>query len=398
MNSDGSDFSSARHAFDSRGGMPAPRPSWVVWLTALALLAFVTWMNLFELDEVASGVGKVIPTSREQIIQSLEGGILTSLSVKEGDLVKAGQVLAQLDRTRVESSVQEGEARLVAAMATAARLRAEVSDVPLVFPPEVTRDSALVRAETALYHSRRDSLRKSLQGLTDALSLVNKELKLTQSLKTMGAASEVEVLRLQRQATELQTKATDLRTHYLVQAREELAKANAEVEMQQSVVRGRSDSLTRLALTSPVKGVVKDIEINTVGGVVPPNGRLLAIVPLDDQLLIEARFSPRDVAFIHPGQRATVKITAYDYAIYGALTGQVTTISPDTIQDDVKRDVYYYRVVVRTTSDVLLNKAGKSFPIFPGMIATVDVHTGSKTVWDYITKPLNRAREALRER
>jgi len=382
----------------SQQGNKAPRASLVVWLCAAILGAFVAWMNLFELDEVSSGTGKVIPSSREQVIQSLEGGILLSLSVKEGDLVQSGQVLAQLDRTRIESGVQESAARRAAAQATAARLRAEASDAPLVFPPDVARDSALVRAETALYQSRRDSLAKSLSGLEEALALVRRELKLTESLRAMGAASDVEVLRLRRQANELEVKATDTRSQYLVRAREELAKANAEVETQQSVLRGRADALSRLTLTSPVKGIVKDIEINTVGGVVAPNGKLMTIVPLDDQLLVEARIAPRDVAFIHPGQRATVKVSAYDYAIYGGLDGHVTTISPDTIQDDVKRDVYYYRVFIRTNSDALQNKAGRKFPIFPGMVATADIHTGAKSLWSYITKPLNRAGEALRER
>lgn len=221
---------------------------------------------------------------------------------------------------------------------------------------------------------------------------------MTESLAKQGAASNVEVLRLKRQANELEMKANDTRTQYLVRSREELAKASSEVEAQQSVTRGRADMLSRLTVVSPVRGVVKNIEVNTVGGVVPPNGRLMVIVPIEDQLLVEARISPRDVAFLHPGQRATVKISAYEYSIYGGLDGEVVTISPDTIQDDVKRDVYYYRVFVRTKSDSLYNKRGEAFPIFPGMIATVEIRTGSKTVWEYLVKPLNRAREALRER
>src|SRR5690606_4833734 len=165
-----------------------------------------------------------------------------------------------------------------------------------------------------------------------------------------------------------------------------------------ATIKGRSDALSRLVLRSPVRGIVKNIEVSTVGGIIPPGGQLMEIIPLDDQLLIEARMSPRDIAFIHPDQKATVKITAYDYAIYGGLEGEVTSISPDTIQDEVKRDDYYYRVFVRTKSSALANKNGKQFPIVPGMVATVDVHTGSKTVLQYLLKPLNRAREALRER
>jgi len=183
-----------------------------------------------------------------------------------------------------------------------------------------------------------------------------------------------------------------------VKAREELARGNAEVEAQRSVTQGRADSLTRLRFESPVRGIVKHVAVTTRGGVIAPGGRLMEIVPLDDQLLVEARISPRDVAFIHPGQYAMVKVTAYDYSIYGGLPGKVITISPDTIQDDVKRDVYYYRVYIRTDEDHLKNAVGKKFPIVPGMIAAVDIHTGSKTIFEYLVKPFNRGREALRER
>lgn len=156
--------------------------------------------------------------------------------------------------------------------------------------------------------------------------------------------------------------------------------------------------MTRLTVLSPVRGIVKGIEVTTIGGVIPPNGKLMQIVPLDDQLLIETRISPRDIAFIHPDQAAKVKITAYDYAIYGGLEGKVVTISPDTIQDKVKPENYFYRVFIQTDSGFLKSKSGKQFAITPGMIATVDIKTGSKTVLDYLLKPFNKAREAMRER
>lgn len=369
-----------------------------IWLILVTVLLLWLWASWAQLDEVTVGTGRVVPSSKEQVVQSLEGGILAELKVKEGDRVKAGQVLALLDRTRSESSVDESSARLRAALATSARLRAEVDGTPLVFPAEVARDAHLVAAESALYRSRRDSLNRTLEGLEDALVLIRRELKITESLVAQGAASDVEVLRLKRQANDLMNKITDQRTQYLVRAREELAKANAEIETQQSVRRGREDALARTTVTSPVNGLVKNIEVSTVGGVVAPNGRLMEIVPLGERLLVEARIQPRDVAFIYPGQRAVVKITAYDYAIYGGLEGQVAVISPDTIQDEVKRDQYYYRVYVQTESDHLTNAAGRTFPIVPGMVATADIHTGNKTVWQYLVKPLNRAREALRER
>jgi len=377
---------------------PLPRSSLIVWIVSAALLALLAWAWCFELDEVSTGTGKVVPSSKEQMVQSLEGGILVELKVREGDIVEEGQVLAQLDRTKTESTVQESASRVRAALAMSARLTAEVGGTPLEFPPEVRADPDLVRTETALYRSRREQLSSSLAGVTQALALMRSELALTEPLVSRGAASDVEVLRLKRQINEAESKAVDIRSQYYVKAREELARANAEIEAQRSVTRGRSDSLTRLTFVSPVRGIVKDTALTTVGGVLPPGGKLMEIVPLDEKLLVEARISPRDVAFIHPGQEATVKVTAYDYAIFGGLPGKVTTISPDTIQDDVKRDVYYYRVYIRTDADHLMNRSGRSFPIVPGMIASVDIHTGSKSVLDYLIKPLNKAREALRER
>ncbi len=224
------------------------------------------------------------------------------------------------------------------------------------------------------------------------------ELKITENLAKMGASSRVEVIRLNRQRSELELKATEARSEYLVRAREELAKASAEADSLSEVIRGRSDSLTRLTLRSPVRGIVKDIEVNTLGGVVQPGGQVMKIVPMDERLLIETRIAPRDIAFIHPDQAAKVKISAYDYPVYGGLDGKVVGISPDTLQDEVKPEIYYYRVFIRTEQDSLQNKAGKQFAIVPGMIATVDIRTGEKTILDYLIKPLNRAKEALRER
>ncbi|MEG6353511.1 HlyD family type I secretion periplasmic adaptor subunit [Enterobacter bugandensis] len=375
-----------------------PRSSLVVWSLFALLAVFIAWASLFQLDEVTTGSGKVIPSSHEQVIQSLEGGIIHSLLVREGDIVERGQQLAQLDRTKTESSVLESESRLNAALATAARLKAEVNDTELAFPEELDDNVELVKQETALYQSRRESLEKGLAGLRQGAELVQRELSLTRPLVTQGAASKVEVLRLERQKNELENKITEMKNQYYVRAREELAKANAEIEAQRSVMKGREDSLTRLTFNAPVRGIVKDIDVTTVGGVIPPNGKLMSLVPLDDQMVVEAKISPRDVAFIHPGQKALVKITAYDYSIYGGLEGEVTMISPDTLQDEVKRDVYYYRVYIRTDSNHLTNKQGKDFPVFPGMIATVDIKTGSKTILDYLLKPLNKAKEALRER
>lgn len=377
---------------------PLPKSSLIIWIITIGLAILLVWAWLFKLEEVSTGTGKVIPSSKEQIVQSLEGGILTKLNVKEGQIVEQGQVLAQLDPTRFASNVGETESLLVASRATAARLRAEVNGTQLTFPEDVQKIPALVKEETALYHSRRANLEESVAGLKQALVLVQQELAMTEPLVAKGAASEVEVLRLKRSANDLQNQLNDVRNQYLVKSREELSKANTDIESQQQVVKGKSDTLSRTVFKSPVRGVVKEIDVMTLGGVIPQNGKLMTIVPLDEQLLVEARISPRDIAFIRPGQEALVKITAYDYSIYGGLKGKVTVISPDTLRDEVKQDQFYYRVYIRTDSDKLSNKEGKSFSITPGMVATVDIRTGSKTVLEYLIKPFNKAKEALRER
>lgn len=370
----------------------------LVVISAFLLLAGLVWAWFGVLDEVSTGTGKVIPSSRDQVLGSLEGGILAELYVHEGSRVQAGEIVAKLDPTRSVSSVVESAARYRAALAASARLYAEVNDQPLRFPAELQAFPELIASETRLYNTRRAQLKDSSAQIQESLGLANRELAITQRLAKTGAASSVEVLRLQRDKSDLELKLTDLRSQYYVQAREDLAKATAEADSLAQTVKGREDTVSRLTLRAPMRGVVKNIKVTTVGGVIPPNGELMNIVPMDDRLLIEARLSPRDIAFIHPGQKALVKISAYDYAIYGGLHGVVESISPDTIQDEVKPEIYYYRVFIRTETDYVQNKAGRRFSISPGMVSTVDIKTGEKTVMDYLIKPFNRAKEALRER
>ncbi|WP_373424391.1 HlyD family type I secretion periplasmic adaptor subunit [Pantoea sp. Taur] len=370
----------------------------LITISAALILISLVWAWFGVLDEVSTGTGKVIPSSRDQVLQSLEGGILTELYVHEGDRVKAGQVVARLDATRSQSSVGESAARYRAALAAASRLRAEVNDDPLTFPNELKAYPDLIASETRLYKTKRAQLTDSTRQFNESLALANKELAITQKLAKTGAASSVEVLRLQRDKSDLELKLTDMRSQYYVQAREELAKASAEADSLAEVIKGREDTVTRLTIRAPMNGIVKNIKVSTVGGVIPPNGELMNIVPLNDRLLIEARLSPRDIAFIHPGQRAVVKISAYDYAIYGGMNGVVESISPDTIQDEVKPEIYYYRVFIRTDNDYVQNKAGKRYSISPGMVSTVDIKTGEKTIMDYLVKPFNKAKEAMRER
>lgn len=374
------------------------RSTRLVWVLAALLVVALIWAWLARLDEVATGEGRVVPTKREQVLSSLEGGIVAKMLVRQDDIVQPGQILAQLDPTLAGSTVDESAAKYRAALASSARLRAEVNGTALQFPAELDGYPELKVAEQRLYDTRRSSLNESVRLIDEALTLIGREVRIGESLIEVGAASNVEVLRLKRQQADLLLRKSELHSQYQVEARQNLATVNEQVEALAPVVRGRSDTLERLTLRSPVRGIVKSVEVSTIGGVVPPNGKIMEIVPLDDRLLIEARMAPRDIAFIHPGQRASVKITAYDYAVYGALEGQVASISPDTIRDEVNPEILYYRVFVRTESDALVNKTGKRFAITPGMVATVDVHTGSKTVLEYLMKPFNRAREALRER
>lgn len=370
----------------------------IIWYFLLLIVVLLIWSYFSSIVEVSKGTGKVVPTSREQVIQSLEGGILSELYVREGDIVEKGQILAQLDLTKTEATVEESAARYRALLANIARLESEVNQTVLIFPEELSIYPELIRSETRLYETRQQALEESVSGLQEALDLVEEELTLTQALAKQGAASNVDVLKLQRQVSDLKLRITDKRSEYMVRSREELGKSQAEAASLESVVRGRADSLSRLTLKSPVRGIVKDVSVTTQGGVLPPSGELMQIVPLEDQLLIEARITPRDIAYIHPGQEAKVKITAYDYSIFGGLEGVVTVISPDTIQDEAKPEVFYYRVFIRTDTDSLIDKNGQSFSIVPGMIATVDIKTGQKTVFDYLMKPFGRVKDALHER
>ncbi|MDU6923367.1 HlyD family efflux transporter periplasmic adaptor subunit [Franconibacter helveticus 513] len=370
----------------------------IIWACSLTLALFLVWAWFAVLDEVTLGSGKITPSSKAQVIQSLDGGIIDKVFVHEGQMVAQGELLARLDPVRFQSSFGEAAARARNLQASAERLRAELSGEPLRFSPEIAADAALVARERQLYESRRRNLEETVSHLQQSARLVEDELRMTEPLVAQGAAGRVEVIRLRKELSALQGKMDEARNDYAVRAREEQVKNNADLDAQRQIVEGKRDQLTRVTLHSPVRGIVKDIQLNTRGGVLSPGDKLMEIVPVEDRLLVETRISPRDIAWIRPGLAASVKITAYDPAIYGALPGEVEMVSADTLQDEVKRDLWFYRVYIRTQNAELTNKAGKRFPILPGMVADVEIKTGQKSVLDYLTKPLNKAREALRER
>ncbi|MFA5592719.1 MAG: HlyD family type I secretion periplasmic adaptor subunit [Micavibrio sp.] len=378
------------------------RPGWLrfglIPIICATLAFFLIWATLTQLDEVAVGAGKVTPSSKSQIIQSLEGGIVESLQVNEGDVVEIGQVLATLDRTRFKAIVGESEAKALSLEATAARLQAEVTGKKPEFSDAVRAMPDLVEREMALYNSRQHNLGVNSASLREQLGLVQRELELTEPLVDMGAASPVEVIRLRRQINELTGKLDGLRNQYISDANAEYTRTMSDFDVVRQTLYGRQDQLNRTELTSPVRGVVQNLDITTIGGVVQPGGVLMEIVPIEDTLLVEARISPRDIAFIRPNLPTTVKITAYDPSIYGTLSGVVDRISPDTIEDEVNRTQVYYRAYIRTDESHLRTKNGKLHPIMPGMVATVEIKTGAKTVLQYLLKPVNKAGEALRER
>ncbi|GAA0339022.1 HlyD family type I secretion periplasmic adaptor subunit [Morganella psychrotolerans] len=372
----------------------------VLAVFAFFILMFI-WAWLSEISEVTKGSGKVIPSSKEQIIQSLDGGIITYIAIKEGDIVQAGQTLAMLDSTRTTSNLEESVAKYNTALAASVRLQAEVDKNPsdkLLFPDELDNNPALKEYETKLWISRKHQFNQTIANLQKSQANISRQLNINRQLEKAGASSVMDILRLEKELIDLRSKEEEYIANFYVTSHQELAKIMAEVNSLTPLIKGRQDYVSRTVITSPVKGIVKNIQTSTIGGVVPPNGILMDIVPLEDTLIIEAKISPKDIAFIHPGQTAKVKITAYDYAIFGGLEGVVHVISPDTVKDEVKSDVTWYRIYVQTQSDHLVNKSGQSFAITPGMIATIEITTGSKTVLQYLIKPFNKVNEALRER
>ncbi len=385
------------YAATLRERQPAVR--WGLYSTVLVLLVFVAWAAWAQLEEVTTGSGKVIPTSREQVIQSLESGVLAEIMVSEGDTVEADQPLLRIDDVRQGASVKEGQSKVDALLAAAARLRAESQGGALVFPAEVQRRAPeLIRNERETFEARRRSLDASLGAQQQALRLAQDELRITEPMAAGGYVSDVEVLRIKRTLAEAKGRIAELSGKFRAEAAAELARVESELAGQRAGLTSREDTFRRTVLRAPKRGVVKNIRINTLGGVIQPGQDLLEIIPMDDSLLIETRIRPSDIAFLRPGMEAIVKVTAYDSAVYGWLPAKLVQISPDTLRDEVRRDETYYRALVRTDAAALKTPDGKSLPIIPGMLAQVDIKTGQKSVLSYVFKPVLRAREALRER
>jgi membrane fusion protein, adhesin transport system len=372
--------------------------SLVLIFSLVVLAAAVAWASVSKLEEITRGNAKVIPTSREQLVQSLEGGIVAEILVKEGQLVEKGQPLVRIDPTKAQSAYAEGRTKVSALKGAAARLRAEARGTALEFPADVLKDAEVVRNERSTYNAKKTALDQSVATLKSSRELMRKELAILEPMVEKGLVAEVEVLKMRRQVFDFELQMQERTNRYRSEASVELAKVESELGQSSDALTARADQVKRTVIGASVRGTIKNIKINTIGGVVQPGQEIMEIVPSDDKLLVEAKIRPHDVAFLRPGLPATVKISAYDYAIYGGLQGTVELISPDTMREERKtEDDTYYRVLVRTDSSAL-SSTGKDLPIMPGMTASVEIKTGQKTVLDYLLKPVLKVREAMRER
>jgi adhesin transport system membrane fusion protein len=401
------------------------RSFWAV--LALALV----WAAVTEVDEVTRGEGRVIPSRQLQVLQSLDGGVVSEILVKEGQVVEAGQVLVNIDTTRFDSSVQENRAQFLALQARAARLRALAEDKPFVPPPEVQAEAPrIVEAELQSYEASKSTLAAQLgmaqqqlaqrqqelgemrarrEQAARAYELTAKELSYTKPLISSGAVSEVELLRLERDAArflgerdiaaaqilktqsaiaEAGRKVQEVTLNFRSEVRKELSDTLGKLNVSSAGGVGLADKVDKSSLRSPMKGTVKRILVTTVGGVVQPGKDVIEVVPLEESLLLDAKVLAKDIGFLRPGDKAKVKFTAYDFSIYGGLDGKVDLIGADSITDE--RGNTFYMVRVRTEKSQL----GQGLPVIPGMTAEVDILTGRKTILSYLLKPVLKAKQA----
>jgi adhesin transport system membrane fusion protein len=395
-----------------------PRTARMLLITVCAMMVCgVVWAKFAILDEVKRGDGRVIPSQQMQVVQTLEGGIVQEILVQEGAIVRKDQPLMRIDDTTFAAQFGEVRERRAAMSARVARLIAEAKGMPRpvfdeelskVAPQAIATEMNVFDARTKKIAQDVDVLQQSEIRLTESLKFLNRELELTRKLHAQKVVPEIELIRLERQAADIRgqlaeatARLANVKTSYMSTVEEDLAKSRGDLAVLEENIKGAQDRVRRTELRSPVYGVVNKLYITTIGAVVQPANNVMDIVPLDDSLLVEGRIRPQDIAFIRPQQDAVVKITAYDPSVYGSLKGKVERISADTIMEkNAKGDggETFYRVIVRTDKNAL-GTAEKPLPIIPGMVATVEVLTGEKSVLDYLLKPARMLREeALRER
>lgn len=371
-----------------------------LWIAVAAVFSFLFWAWLAELDQITRAQGQVIASSRTQVIQAVDGGVIEELRVREGDMVKRGEVLARLDRNRAEAGYQEAESKVKALTVQVARLRAEGLGRPLEFPKDLQDADAYIEAERALYQKRRTALEEELSGIERSRSLAEQELRANEPLLKTGDVSLSEVLRLRRQVSELKAASDNRRNKFFQDAQAELTKAESDLAAAQQIALQRKEAVNNTEMTAPVDGIVKNVRFTTRGAVLRPGDELMQIVPIDDDLVIEAKVRPADIAFLKIGMPANVKLDPYDYSIYGTLDGELSYISADTLAEETKQgEVTYYRIRVKTKGRHLKKRPDLEITILPGMTATVELTTGRQRVLDSLLKPVRKTlSQALTER
>ncbi len=379
----------------------APGGRWALWAIMVCLVSFFTWAYYSELEQVTRAQGQVIASSRTQIIQSLDGGVIESVAVKEGATVRAGQVLLKFSAARADSAWRETRARAAALTAAVARLRAEVFDEPMVFDALVKAHPGFAENQKELYKKRKRAIDDELSAYKKALGLAQEELQATEPLLKNGDVGLADVLRLRRQVTDLEGQIANRKNKYFQDAQAELAKAQEDLASVSQAMEQRKIQLDNTVVLAPRAGIVKNIRFTTLGAVVKSGDDILELVPADNDLVVEAKVKPADIGFIHIGLPATLKVDAYDYSVFGALQGKVMYISADTMKEDTRglQDQTYYLVRVKADSAHLVGRNGEEMAVTPGMTATVEILTGKKTILNYLIKPIVKTlHESMTER
>jgi adhesin transport system membrane fusion protein len=367
------------------------RSRWSLRVMVVGLLLLLIWSAVGMIDQVTRAQAQIIAAERTQLVQSPDGGVLTQLHVKEGDVVKAGQLLATLQKERAAAAVSDSSAKVAALRITLARLHAEVYGTPLVFESELLSYVDYIRNQTDLYNKRQRAYKDDVNALENILSLAEDELRINRQLEATGDVSRAEVLRLQRSAADVRAQLAGKRNKYLQDAQAEMTKAQEELSTQVEQLRDRSQVLEHTELLAPVDGVVNNIKVNTLGGVIRAGDTVIELLPTGNNLIAEAKVPPADIAFVAVGQSASVKLDAYDSSIYGAMQGKVSYISPDVLTEDSKQGpVTYYRVRIEITNAEFKGEKAKEIHLRPGLTATVEIKAMERTVLSYLTKPISK--------
>lgn len=361
----------------------------IIALTALAITGFIAWASFAEIDQVSRATGQVIPSGRVQIVQSTDGGVIETIGVKEGDRVAKGQVLVTLDRIRLSAAVEESRAKVASLKTAKARMEAELFDKPLAFTDDVKAFPLFMANQLQLLAKRRAAQKQDIAALHRMLLLVRRELAMNEPLLEYGDVSRSEVLRLERSVADIEGQIANRQNKYLQDLQAEYTKVDDELVTAEQALTQREVALQDTVLEAPTDGIVKNVRLTTIGGVLRPSDEVLQIVPTGEELIVEAKVSPSDIAFVRIGQSASVKFDTYDASIYGAADARVMYISPDTIAEQKPNgEQLYYRVHIRVDTKTMRPSAGAKIEIQPGMTSTIEILTGSNTVLKYLLKPI----------